>query len=255
MKHSVFARFPGALAAAIALAMVGMAVAAPPVDAATSPKPSPTCSPIPGLSATPPPGSMQTPPPGSAAMTPAISAAVQAGTAAATANGSVGNVSSLTPSQFSQLAALAKSLCPSPAPVVPTSSEAAAIYAAAERFIGTNTSALFGAAGGWGTEACMFSVNQILQNALGKTLAGDTGYVPNGVAALQAGGGVQISQSEAQPGDIAVADGEGHIGICLNVGCTQVISNSSSNGSFTWVSNGNFAPSYTGPSTFYQVTL
>jgi len=42
--------------------------------------------------------------------------------------------------------------------------------------------------------------------------------------------------SSPGPGDIAVMDGpnDGHVGICMNNGCVDILSNSSGDGSFTW---------------------
>lgn len=128
------------------------------------------------------------------------------------------------------------------------------IYQAMLKFIGTNTSAMFGAAGDYGRVACMFSVNAILNNALGHYLANNTGYVPAGVAALRSGAGTNISQSQAMPGTLVVSDDQGHIGVCINVGCTLVYSNSSSHACFCWGPDGpDFRPSYNGPSTFWNM--
>jgi len=83
----------------------------------------------------------------------------------------------------------------------------------------------------YGREGCMFNVNRVLQRA--------------GIKALNKGGGKSIIEaselnlgsrtkevptSQAQPGDLVVVDtgSNGHIGICLNAGCTKTISNSSS---------------------------
>jgi hypothetical protein len=72
--------------------------------------------------------------------------------------------------------------------------------------------------------------------------------------ALTAGRGTLVSPAQAMPGDIVIQAQDGHVGICMNVGCTQVLSNSSSNASFTWVSNTSFSPSYSGgPGRIYQV--
>jgi hypothetical protein len=72
--------------------------------------------------------------------------------------------------------------------------------------------------------------------------------------ALDSGRGTLVSPAQAQPGDIVIQAQDGHVGICMNVGCTQVLSNSSSNASFTWVSNTSFSPSYSGgPGRIYQL--
>ena len=72
---------------------------------------------------------------------------------------------------------------------------------------------------------------------------------------LRSGRGTLITQSSAVAGDIVIEAGTSHVGICLNTGCTRVISNSSSNASFSWVSGPDVAPSYTnGVGRFYRVT-
>lgn len=246
------------LAALLALIFLAVAPGAPAIAAS----PPPTCvTYLPGIPlATPPPNTIQ---PSAAA----VQAAIKAGTAAAQAAGFLGSSTGVQPPTPSQLAATMKangittatSCTPTGAQALASPApgaggvDAAAIYAAALAFYGTNTKAAFGARGGWGSEACMLSVNQIIFNALGFYLANDTAYVPDGVSAILAGAGYQISQGQAGPGDIVVADGQGHIGICLDVGCHTVLSNSSSTGMFIWKSDSNFSPSYQGPSTFYRI--
>ena len=123
-----------------------------------------------------------------------------------------------------------------------------------------------------GNYACAGMVNYVLYQAGVNTLGGGPPYGSLSVLAvesdIQNGRGVAVSPDQAQPGDINIIDdysgaGRGHIGICLNVGCTQVISNSSSRAnagspSLTWESDGWFSPSYgQSPTTrrsIYRVT-
>jgi hypothetical protein len=127
------------------------------------------------------------------------------------------------------------------------------ICAAAQAYYGTNTSA--GPSGG--VDACAWSVNNILTNAGVANL--DTTSVVSLVAAITAGRGTQISQSQGVCGDIVAITGpKNHVGICMNNGCTGsqgVLSNSSSRAAFVWYSDITFAPSYNqGPGTVYQLT-
>jgi len=105
-----------------------------------------------------------------------------------------------------------------------------------------------------GVEGCAWAVNQILQ-AIGLAPLGVNPLnVASVEAALQAGRGVQITQANTMPGDLDIQNQDGHIGICMNAGCTTVYSNSSSNAAFVWVSGPSFPPSYPNlPSRFYRV--
>ncbi|NEQ48210.1 MAG: hypothetical protein F6K00_33630 [Leptolyngbya sp. SIOISBB] len=123
-----------------------------------------------------------------------------------------------------------------------------------------------------GNYACAGMVNYVLHRAGIATLGGAPPYGSLGVLAVESdiknGRGVAVNPAEAQPGDINIIDdysgrGRGHIGICINVGCTRVISNSSSRAnagapSLTWESDGWFSPSYGRSSTtrraVYRVT-
>ncbi len=110
----------------------------------------------------------------------------------------------------------------------------AAIYAAAQAYIGTDTSS--GPDGG--TNACAWSVNAIIANATGGGVIGSANPVHCPTVynwCLQPGNAVQIPLSEAQPGDIVFSHGAYHIGIATGNG--RVISNSSSRTSFVWDSN------------------
>jgi hypothetical protein len=100
-----------------------------------------------------------------------------------------------------------------------------------------------------GNEACAWTVNQVLKDA-GYAPLGTGGptrnpnWVPDIDYDLSHGRGTLVSPSQAQPGDIILSKGDEHIGFCINVGCTQVLSNSSSLKSFSWQSNGNFGGFY-----------
>jgi hypothetical protein len=105
---------------------------------------------------------------------------------------------------------------------------------------------------GNGKVSCAWAVNNVLTNAGIANI--DSTSVQSMENALTAGRGTLVSPAQAMPGDIVIQAQDGHVGICMNVGCTQVLSNSSSNASFTWVSNTSFSPSYSGgPGRIYQV--
>jgi hypothetical protein len=126
----------------------------------------------------------------------------------------------------------------------------ATIADATQKMMGFSTAA----GPGDGNLACAWAVNKVLSDAGVPPLDGDS--VRQMETALQGGRGTRINQSSAQPGDIViVTDGaRAHTGICLNTGCSQVISNSSSNKSFSWKSGPDFAPSYgAGVGRIYRV--
>lgn len=111
-------------------------------------------------------------------------------------------------------------------------------------FLGTNTSAMFGAEGDWGKEACALSVSAILRNA-GINI--DDAYAPTLFQDLQKMGAVLVPANQARPGDIVFENGLGHVGIYCGGSppCTgDVMSNSSSAGAFVWGSDMAFDPSY-----------
>lgn len=129
------------------------------------------------------------------------------------------------------------------------------ICTAANAYIGQSTNAC-----GCGGNACAWAVNQVLSRANIRTIGGN--QVTGIESGLQGGRGNSISQSSAQCGDLVLVTGAqtargnsaNHIGICLNSGCTEVISNSSSNRSFTWRSGPTFTPSYVNATPrFYRV--
>lgn len=105
-----------------------------------------------------------------------------------------------------------------------------------------------------GKLACMWSVNQVLKNAGLRPLGNDTLLVLEAREELLQGRGIQVSQLDAQAGDLVIIDAGGwtqHIGICLDRNCTKVKSNSSDRASFSWISNSKFE--YPG-SPYHSVT-
>jgi hypothetical protein len=107
-----------------------------------------------------------------------------------------------------------------------------------------------------GNLACAWAVNRVLENAGIVSLGGDApNWVPAVEADLQNNRGIPIDRSQGQAGDIVISGGQEHIGICLNDGCTQVRSNSSSRAAFTWDSDTDFGGFYgSGPSRLYRIT-
>lgn len=122
------------------------------------------------------------------------------------------------------------------------------VYTAMESLGNFSTASMPGTNGG--RVACMGAVNRVIQSAGYKPLDGLS--VLEAERVLKSGRGTALSPSQTGPGDIViVADnevpgGRQHVGICLNAGCTRVKSNSSTNASFSWISNGTFSPSYRG---------
>ena len=114
------------------------------------------------------------------------------------------------------------------------------ISQAADAYIGQSTAA----GPGGGNVACAWAVNNVLQAAGVAPVDGNSVAAMENV--LRNGRGDLVNQSSAMPGDVVIQAGDSHVGICQNVGCTQVISNSSSKASFSWVSGPDFSPSYSG---------
>jgi hypothetical protein len=85
-----------------------------------------------------------------------------------------------------------------------------------------------------GVDACAWAVNNIVSNAGLRKIGSNTNYVPSLADALRGGRGRAVSRSEAVAGDIAIAHGEGHVGICAAAGCASIDSNSSSQRCFCW---------------------
>ncbi len=101
-----------------------------------------------------------------------------------------------------------------------------------------------------GNEACAWEVNRILQDAVGHPIGSNPNYEPSIEAALQNGAGTRVSPTQSHAGDIVVFDNaaanKGHIGFCMNDGCTQVVSNSSSQAAFNWVGSRSSYDAYYG---------
>lgn len=87
---------------------------------------------------------------------------------------------------------------------------------------------------------CLVTVNGLVYIATGKFLGGEANVT--NLDDLRTNGDVtQIAQKNAVPGDFLIVDSVNklyaHIGICRNVGCTNVISNSSTHCTFTFESD------------------
>jgi lysozyme family protein len=91
---------------------------------------------------------------------------------------------------------------------------------------------------GGGNVACAWILNTAVFPKAGIAPIGKNQNLVSSVEeALKESRGQLISPRTAGgPGDVVVM-GTAHIGICLNEGCSQVISNSSSKASFTWVAS------------------
>lgn len=76
-------------------------------------------------------------------------------------------------------------------------------------------------------------MNQILSQAIHRTIGSNPNYVPSVEAALKGGAGTAVSQANAKAGDLVIAGNTGHIGIYMGGGRVQ--SNSSSRACFCWV--------------------
>jgi hypothetical protein len=63
---------------------------------------------------------------------------------------------------------------------------------------------------------------------------------------MRSGRGQRVAPGQAKAGDIVMAKGYEHIGVCMNDGCTEVLSNSSSRASFAWKSDQTFGGYYNG---------
>lgn len=91
---------------------------------------------------------------------------------------------------------------------------------------------------GGGNTACAWILNtSVFPKAGIATIGKNPNLVSSVEEALQGGRGQLVSPRTAGgQGDVVVM-GTAHIGICLNEGCSEVISNSSSKASFTWVAS------------------
>lgn len=140
------------------------------------------------------------------------------------------------------------------APATATPAPAAAgdipakIYAAAIAARGKNTAS--GPDGG--RNACAWSTNNFAVIPAGlKAIGSNPNYVPSCDDALKGGRGKVVSNSQAVPGDIVIANQQHHVGVYLGNG--RVLSNSSSRAVFGWESNVDFDGYYGGSSVIYRV--
>ena len=124
------------------------------------------------------------------------------------------------------------------------------ICAAARNYRNSSTAA--GPSGG--VLACAWAVNNVLRAANVQTVDGDA--VQDMERVLNGGRGTKIESAGAVCGDLVLVTGNtNHVGICMNAGCSQVLSNSSSRKAFSWVSGPTFAPSYNDPNyKIYRVS-
>ncbi len=113
-----------------------------------------------------------------------------------------------------------------------------------------------------GKLACARMVNMVLERALGYQVGQNTLYVPSIVADLDKGQGKRIDQNQSVRGDIAISNGtdynngQWHIGICMNDGCSLVLSNSPFQSEFSWLTGITFEGAfdqYPGEPTFYRI--
>ena len=105
-----------------------------------------------------------------------------------------------------------------------------------------------------GQLACAWVVNEVLKRSGLAPI--DSESVVSMKAALDGGRGTSVTQSQAKAGDLVLitTSGGNHVGICMNTGCSSVLSNSSSRASLSWNSGPTFAPSYTNATpVFYRV--
>lgn len=127
------------------------------------------------------------------------------------------------------------------APAPPSGSIQQRIFSAANSYRGASTRNVPFTDNG--RKACAYAVNEVLKMAGLSPIGNLSVVVMEGE--LRKGRGVHIPTNKGGPGDIVIVTGAGnHVGICMSTGCTQVLSNSSSNASFSWVSGPNFEPSY-----------
>jgi len=158
---------------------------------------------------------------------------------------------------------------PKPSPTATPQSASARILTAALKYVGFITRNIPNT--GHGAVACAYMVNRILSDAISRTY-GDGYSVASLVQALDADTAdvtkLGTDASLAKKGDIVVMDGtdyanalnqavpdaQGHIGICMTDGCTEILSNSTGQRKFM----NNFHDSNMGlpasePATFYHI--
>lgn len=122
------------------------------------------------------------------------------------------------------------------------------ILAAAQAYRGTSTA---GGPGG-GNVSCAWAMNNVLKNAIGRTIGSNTNAVTSIAAALAGGEGTFVPRGQEQPGDLVVAPNGHHIGVYLGGG--KVLSNSSSKSAYVWESGLDYDDwCGSGTSTIYRV--
>ena len=131
------------------------------------------------------------------------------------------------------------------------------IYNALQKFVATHSSrnSTLNYGGAPAGNECVSTSQAILAAAGLATIANNTMAVDVFENALQYSGYVEVTQANAQPGDIVIQSQDKHMGFCETDGCNTMISNSSTPESFTWqTSPPNFEASYgaAGPSRFYH---
>ena len=129
-----------------------------------------------------------------------------------------------------------------------SSEKAKLVASAAAKARGMNTSGGPGA----GNNACVYAVSKVLRSAGITAPWGNSNYVPDARAALARGGGTLLSGPE--PGAIAIMRDNGnppypHMGVVQSDG--NIISNSSSRGTFSWVASPSSYREYYGQSPEY----
>ena len=123
-----------------------------------------------------------------------------------------------------------------PDPKASPNSYASRIYSAAMAFKGHVTPGLMNAPK---FAECVAALQTILKDAGLSMIANGTLSANAFLNALPNSGYSSVSQADAQPGDIVVltdqsSDPATHVGVCETGGCTEMISNSSTPGTFTW---------------------
>jgi len=103
-----------------------------------------------------------------------------------------------------------------------------------------------------GAYACAWAVNQILVKAGLSPLGVNQIFVPSMEISLLGGRGVQINQRDTIPGDLVIENRQNHIGICANLGCSEVYSNDTSHHNYTQNTDPMMGYHF-GPSRFWRV--
>jgi hypothetical protein len=112
---------------------------------------------------------------------------------------------------------------------------------------------VFSTVDGAGSGAAAWAVNQVLQEAGIKSVGKHFTYIPSVETALKERRGEVVAPENATVGDIVVASGGTHIGICLDQGCQNVRSNDGVREEFGWDSTTDFDGKF-GGFTIYRIT-